>query len=396
MDYFGRDELRELLDYGEAPAVSLYVSTGRTSSRTEENRLRFRAAVEEAEGRISEADGAEDLDLEELFAPARSLLGDETFWRYQSDGFVAFLAPGFFRSYRLASELPNLVVVGPTFHTRPLMEYLQAPDRFWVLGLSQKSVRLWEGAQGALTPVDLSNLPGDLLDALELEFERDNEFVHREKGTASRRSGGRGSGGGWQPVFHGHGVGVDDSEPELEKFFRKVDAALREHLSDEIGPVVLAAVKEYHPLYRSITSLENLSPGGIEGNVLDWGLDRLHGEAWPIARETVREKLDRAVELWENAFKADKGEGDLAAASHLAVQGRVRLLLTERGRRVWGELDTARGRVEILQEGGEDPDPEAVDLLDEIAEIVMRHGGRALTLPPERMPTDTGIAAILW
>jgi hypothetical protein len=36
-----------------------------------------------------------------------------------------------------------------------------------------------------------------------------------------------------------------------------------------------------------------------------------------------------------------------------------------------------------------------VDLVDEIAEIALKHGGRALALTPERMPTDTGIAVVL-
>ena len=396
MDYFGRDELQDLLEHAAAPAISMYVPTHRTSSEAETNRLRFRAAVDEARDRL-QGDGApEDMDLESLLSPADALLRNEDFWRYQADGVAAFAAPDFFRCYRLATELPDLVVVAPTFHTRPLMEYLQAPDRFWVLGLSQKSVRLWEGTHAGLVPVDLSNLPQGLLAALDLEFERDYEFVHREKGTARRRSGGRGSGGGWQPVFHGHGMGVDDSEPELKQFFRKVDSALREYLEDEIGPVVLAAVREYHPLYRGVSSLENLSGSGIEGNVFDWGEDRLHREAWPLARETVLEKIDRALTLWENAFKAEKGERDLASVTHLAVQGRIRLLLTEKGRRIWGRLDMERGKVEILQEGGDDPAPDAVDLLDETAEVVMRHGGRALELPADRMPTETGVAAILW
>lgn len=394
MDYFGREELKELLEAPGGRAVSMYVRTRRTSSEAETNRLRFRAAVDEARDRIS-SDGAE-ADPDGVLDPAVDLLNEEDFWRYQSDGFAAFAAPGFFRTYRLATELPNLVVVGPSFHTRPMMEYLQAPDRYWVLGLSQKSVRLWEGTKSGLTPVDLTNLPRDLLDALEYEFERDNQFLHRRKPTAKRRSGGRGSGGGWTPVFHGHGVGVNDSEPELKQFFRKVDAALHEYLSDEIGPVILAAVKEYHSIYRSVSGLERLSEEGVEGNVLDWSEERVHEAAWPIARRTVLDKIDQALRLWENAFKSGKGERDLASVAHLAVQGRIRLLLSEAGRRFWGHLDETSGDVELLREGGDDPGPEAVDLANAVAEVVIRHGGRTLVLPGDRMPTDTGVAAVLW
>jgi hypothetical protein len=36
-----------------------------------------------------------------------------------------------------------------------------------------------------------------------------------------------------------------------------------------------------------------------------------------------------------------------------------------------------------------------VELLDELAEIVLLKGGAILVVPPDRMPTDTGAAGIL-
>ncbi|MEK6253810.1 MAG: hypothetical protein N2B05_03840, partial [Gemmatimonadales bacterium] len=90
-----------------------------------------------------------------------------------------------------------------------------------------------------------------------------------------------------------------------------------------------------------------------------------------------------------------KTESELATIAHLAVAGRIRLLLTEKGRTVWGRFDTISGDIEIIREGGADPDGEAVDLLDELAEVTIQYGGRALVLPGAKIPTETGIAAIL-
>ena len=127
----------------------------------------------------------------------------------------------------------------------------------------------------------------------------------------------------------------------------------------------------------------------------NWDASRLHDSAWPIVRETVLEKIDGALRLWENAYSNGKGEADLAGVARLAVAGRIRLLLTEHGRNVWGRFDRHTGEMEFIREGGEDPGPEAVDLLDEIAEVVMEKGGRSLILSGERMPVETGVAAIL-
>ena len=390
MDYFGREKLKELLEEPGGTAVSIYLPTSRSGSEAEGDRLRFRAALERArELAAAEEDGAAPSEeLDEL----EPLVRDQEFWRYQADGLAVFAAPGLVRIYRVPTGLPKLVVVGPTFHTRPLIDLLQAPDRYWVLGLGRDEVRLWEGTAQGLTPMDLGALPQSLLDALGFEFERDYEIVHRRKAGPSRGERGR---GGHQPTFHGHGVGHDDSEPELRKYFKRVDRGLRELLSEEIGPVVLAAVQEYHPLYRNVSKLENLAPRGVEASVTDWSPERIHESAWPIAKEAALDKVDEALELWERAYGQGKGEMDLANLARLAIAGRVRLLLTERDRRFWGTLDRGTGELELLREGGEDPGNHAVELLDELAELVIRRGGRALVLSEERMPTDTGAAAVL-
>lgn len=383
MDYFGREELRELLAVPVPPAISIYMPTHRTGAEVEAQPLRFRAAVGEAE-RLLGTDGvAKDVRvvLDELEEMAR----DREFWRHQADGLAVFACAEMRRVYRLAAALPRLVVVGPTFHTRPLLELLQAPDRFWVLSLSRKRVRLWGGDSARLAPVRLEpgSVPTSLEDALGEPASRPSLGFRSPRGHGSVKP------------HHGHGAGKDDSRSELERYFRLVDAGVRELLSDEIGPVVLAAVDYYHPMYRSVSRIENLAPEGIHGNVDAWGAERLHAAAWPVARASVEAKLGQALELWESSFGRGKGEVEIATVGRLAAAGRVRLLLTERGRRIWGALDPGTGAIRVVREDGPDPGLDTVELLDELAEMTLRHGGRALVLPSDRMPTTTGLAAVL-
>lgn len=380
MDHFGRDQLKELFQVTAGPAVSIYMPTHRKGPDVAAQPLRLRAALQQAKGLLS---GSGVAKPESLLTSFEDLVGDEEFWRHQADGLALFASDGLTRLYRLPAAVPDLVVVAPTFHTRPLVEFLQAPERYWVLALSQNEVRLWEGTVSGLTPVNLETVPTNLRSALGFQIEKDRLSMHS--------SGGHGN----KPMFHGHGAGKDDTKSELEQFFRKVDSGVQSLLADEIGPIILAAVDYYHPIYRSISKLENLAPDGIDGNVNDWDPARLHSAAWPIARAGVDRKIDRALELWENSYGRGKVESDLAAAARLAVAGRIRLLLSEKCRNIWGRLDPVTGNVEVMQEGGADPGGDAVDLVDEIAEIALQHGGRALALAPERMPTKTGLAVVL-
>lgn len=382
-------ELRELLEFDGSPTVSIYLSLHGHGRKAEADRLRLRSALDRARDLLSERHPEETWRpmLEDL----EPLASGDALWGEQSGGLVLFLGPGFRRGYRVPRVFEELVVVAPTFHTRPFVEYMASPQRFYVLELSRERVQLWEGSPDALQPVPGDSLPRDLAEALDYEVERDEKIVFRRK----ERDGSHGEHGrgGVMPVFHGHGVGLDDRESEFRAFFRKVDEGLRAFLGGRRSPVILATVEENEALYRSVSELGNLSEDAVNASVRHWSPEELHRAAWPLAESEAARRIVEALDLWEAG--RGKGEGDLANLAHLAVAGRVRLLLTEEGRRIWGTMDRETGRTEVLGEGAEDPGPEAVELLDELTELVLRHGGDVVPLSAERMPTGTGAAGIL-
>jgi len=383
LDSFTRRDLEELLEAARDPSVSIYLPRGGGAPDPDRDRLRFRSALDRAREELG--DGHSLAALEPLSRDAEAWMG--------GGGTAVFHAPGFVRRYRLPVDFPELVVVAPTFHTHPLLEVLQAPDRFWILELGQGQVRLWRGDARSVEPLEASGLPANMESVLGYEYLRGEEIVHR--GVRRGDSGARAQTGGAMGAFSGHGVGDYDREPALKRFFRAVDAALLEEVGSGRGPVILAAVAEHHPLYRSVSRVENLTSRGIEGSIRDWAPDRIHDAAWPIALEAVEARIESALALWERSYGPGKAEADVANLGRLAVAGRVRALLTERGRRIWGTFDRDTGRVEVIREGGDDPGPEAVELLDELSEVVLLKGGSTLVIPGDRMPTDTGAAGIL-
>lgn len=379
MNDFGPENLKELLGEHGSPTTSIYMPVeGGTAA--DADALRFRAAV----GKVRELLESHGNGGRPAILPAlEALQSDREFWLGSAGSLAVFAAEDFLRTYRLTAELGDLTTVGPVFHTQPLVEYLQAPGRYWVLSLSQKDVRLWQGGARGLVRYESRRLPESLADALGQEVEKDRLNYH---------SAGPGS----SPVYHGHGAGKDDAKQELEKFFRVVDGVLVDLLEGSLDPVVLAAVDYLHPIYRSVTRLGgSLAEEGVHGNVRDWDAARLHDAAWPIASRRADAWIEEALGLWEHSYGRGKAESDLATAFRLGVAGRIRALLTERSRLIWGRVDRATGEVDVLGEQGPDPDPAAADLLNELAGLTIRHGGKTLILPAERMPTTTGLAAIL-
>lgn len=386
-------DVEELLEDRESPCLTIYLPTHRPNDQADADRIQFRASLERGRELLAERDDADRLtaELEEVEPLAR----DIGFWRNQADGFALFLAPGLRRAFRLPGDVPELTTVGNAFHLIPLIGRLQDPHRYWVLELGQERVRLWTGDAHGVRRLNPEALPVDLRDALEVEFERDVMMVlTRKERDGSHGDHGR---GGVMPVFHGHGErGPGREERLLRQYCRRLDDALNEVLGESRAPVILAAVEENQAVYRDASRTELLTEEGIEANVQHWSPEEVHEAAWSIAQRQAQKTVDRALEIWERAGGGGKAESDLANLSHLAAQGRIRLLMVEKGRRAWGRRDPGTGDVEFAREGGEDPDAESVEILDAVARSVLRHGGTVLPLSPDRMPVGSGAAGVLW
>jgi hypothetical protein len=73
-----------------------------------------------------------------------------------------------------------------------------------------------------------------------------------------------------------------------------------------------------------------------------------------------------------------------------AAFARVGTLLVDADKHIGGRIDLTNGRVEYGDMARADFD----DLLDDIAERVMKTGGQVLVMPADQMPTQSGVAAI--
>lgn len=127
----------------------------------------------------------------------------------------------------------------------------------------------------------------------------------------------------------------------------------------------------------------SVNPDSMDG-------DALRKAVWGALEPRYLARLRALCEAFGNAQADHKGTSDLSDAARAAVQGRVRTLLVEDGRVRAGRIDGATGAIE--------PDAldhsEVGDMLDDLAEIVLRTGGEVVIVPEERMPSTTGLAAV--
>ncbi|HUG52656.1 MAG TPA: hypothetical protein VMR21_03615 [Vicinamibacteria bacterium] len=374
MTLFAREHLERLLAPHARPCLSLFMPTHRHRPGTEQDPIRFRNALKRAEGLL--ADRLAPAELRALLDPVTALSASE-FWRHQRDGLAVFRSPDLAEHYRLPMALPELVVVADSFHVKPLLRFLQANRRYYVLALSQNRVTLYEGTPEAVSPVDAPGVPASLEEFL---GEKPEAFLNL-------RTAGPGA-----ALFHGHGAAEASRKEDLARFFRAVDRALWPTLREERAPLVLTGVGYHFPIYQEVSRYAPLLEQGVEGNVDASPPEEIHARVWPVVREAFRAREEEALEAHARAASRGLASTDLDLIGRMAVHGRVRQLLLAEGAHVWGALDPDSGAI-ARRPGQQDSRDD--DVLDDLAEAVLARGGEVLMLAPERLPGGGPAAAVL-
>jgi len=379
MDALENDYPSVLLAVHAPPCLSLYQPTHRHHPESQQDSIRFRNLVKGIETSLRQKYATRD--TRPLLAPFHALADNREFWNHTFDGLAVLATSEMFKVYRLQRSVAELGVVADSFHIKPLIRILQSADRYQILGLTRRNVRLYEGNRDVVDEIDLaSEIPRTSDDALA-----------RDPDAPERRNRVYGPALPGATTSHGTAVKEDGLASDTERFFRTIDRAVLEHHSRPTGmPLLLAALPEHHHLFRAMSRNPFLAGEAIDTNPDALSLDALRERAWQLMLPHYLRRLGGLIERFGSAKPNGLGEEDLAQIAAAAAAGRVATVLIEADREIPGHFDPATGAITF---DGLDS-PETDDLLDDIGVCVLKTAGEVVIVPAERMPTQTGIAAI--
>lgn len=387
MPLLSTEELKTLVTQPEGLCVSIFMPTHTAGSQIKQDPIRFKNLMGKAEAQLVEQ-GMRSADAQEMLKSAQELDRDH-FWRHQNQGLALFIAPNFFRYYRLPLDFEELVVVGEQFHLKPLMPLLTGDGRFYILALSQKKVRLLVGGRDRIReiqPEEVDNLPESLMSVLQYEdSENQTQFM------SSQTYSPGGLPGSDPGTLHGRGVD-EDHENQIVRFLSKVNKGIREFLQDETVPLVLAGVDYLLPIYKRVNSYPHLLEEGITGNPDLSKPEELHTQAWAIVQPTFqqaeKEAIDRFREFSGN--NQEQASDALKEVVQAAYNRRIDSLFVALDHQQWGSFDPQSNTVQLHEQhqAGDQ------DLLDLAAVYTVLNGGTVFAVEPERVPAQSPIAAV--
>jgi hypothetical protein len=371
-------ELQWLVGQQQPPCVSIYLPTHRHRPGTEQDPIRFKNLVSEAARLLREKHRSQDVGW--FLAPIEAFSTSE-FWRYQEDGLAVFCCPGTCVHYRLPVSVPGIAVVSNSFHTKPLVGYLNSNRHYFVLSLSKREVQLYEGSPYGLGRIELQSFSQELRDAM-----RESQAKHFLPDVAddeAMASANR------QDRRIGHG----EKKKEILKYFRAIDRALWPILREERSPLVLAAVGYFHPLFREACHYPYLLDEGIEGSVTRMSLESLREAAWQLVSFYEADLEGALLERYESALKSGRASNQLSDIAKAAAHGRIQILLHDAGKIIWGRLDRDTGNIAI-HEHQEQQDAEDADMIDELCEMTLLKGGEIFEISSGDLLKNSPLGAI--
>lgn len=331
--------LAQLQRLSAYPSVTVLAPTTAADPMRDEDVKRLLALVADADRRLV---GDVDDDIRLAVVDRLRALVDEAALQPATRAVALCASPEHHAVVHLGRDVRPRVVVDDTFATRDMVADLNRTAVFRVLTVSDRKARLFVGDRARLAEVRDDRWP----------------LVRDELDTPT----------GW---------------------VRAMIDAISEECGDQELPTVLAGV---HRTVRAVRPRLPIEPIAVLGGGHDrTGWAELHRLVWPVVVDWMRRDGDRAMAQLDAARGARRFAGGIDEVWSLAADGRVQLLVVEE------DYDLAAS----IEDGQITPatDPEAPgvvdDLVDELIEAVLRHGGEAVMVPSGTLAAHDRVAAAL-
>jgi hypothetical protein len=191
-------------------------------------------------------------------------------------------------------------------------------------------------------------------------------------------------------MFHGHGVGTDDTKDNILRYCQQIDRGLHEALKDEQTPLVFAGVDYLLSIYKEANTYPVLMDQGIEGNPEGLSEAELHERAWSVVQPYFEKEQQEALAQYRERIGTGKGSHDVKEIIPASSFGRVEVLFCAIGIQQWGRFDPDKGSI-VLRDRKQPGDE---DLFDFAAVQTLLHGGTVYGMEPEAMPDGAPLAAL--
>jgi hypothetical protein len=314
-----------------------------------------------------------------LLEPVRELARTTETQGVWSNGLIVFRSPDIFRYFFLHQPVPELHAVEERFQIRPLLSALAREQRFHLLGLSRRDVRLFHCTQHRIEHASIRRVMSQNFRVWLATRKPDHALENRAAAGPSV--------GSMKAVSFGTNTDREREDEYLAHFFKEIDNGVNALLRDDTAPLLLAGTEDQIAIYHRVSTHPRLLDEYVHGSPHGLSERELHRRSMDIAMRLCSLPLQSAIAEFEK--QRDKGPVSLDAQSVIksAWEGGVADLFLSQRAEFIGRWNEQTYQVESGSPGE--------DLLNAAALQTVLHGGQAFGLDAEDMPEKHEVAAVL-
>lgn len=370
-----RDTILELIEKAGNPSISIFMPTHEMGEDVQQDPIRFKNLLKEAEDKLKKAEVSQT-KIDELLEGPRKLLERSRFWQQADKGLAVFVTEDMFEYYRVPLKFNEQVMVENHFLITPLIPMITLDGTYTILCLSQQEVRLLRCTRDRVNRLEFEEAP--------ISMEEFQKFDVYEKNLSSA-SGAAGD----KSMFHGWGdAGIDNKI--LENYLRRIESEVTSRLRKIRDPLILAGVDEVVAKYKSYNDYSRLMDGAITTNPDPLSDEEVRRRGWEVIESYFLEDMYKDMERYGDLIGSDKQSDNLTQIVEAAYYGKIDSLFVPIGEQSWGRFDEERDTVHhsAEQQNGHH------DLINAAAIKTLTQGGNVYALEKDKMPQNAAIAAI--
>jgi hypothetical protein len=317
--------------------------------------------------------------VDTLLEPLRELAATAETVGLWSKQMIVFRSPDVFRYFLLHGPVQEMQVVQERFQVRPLLSALTREQRFHLLGLSRRHIRLFHCTQHRVEEVNIHRVVPQNLRVWLNTRKPDHVLDNRANAGPSV--------GTMKGVVFGTNTDREREDEYLAHFFKEVDKGINSLLRGDTAPLLLAGIEDEVTIYRRVSTHPRLLDKYVHGSPDALNDGELRRRAMGVVMGLCSEPLQKALADFEK--QRDRGRVSLEPLHVIksAWEGRVADLFMSETAEVTGKWNDEAHGVESGRFGE--------DLLNAAALQTVLHGGRAFMLEVKDMPVPHDVAAVL-
>jgi hypothetical protein len=295
-------------------------------------------------------------------------------YNHNSDGLGVFISKNVQMVMRFPFPVREKVMVGDNFEIRDVVYMIKYDVPYYVLMLSEKRVRLFQGQGNGLSEIKVERLP--------FEYRETYEYSTPSRGSSTLNAQMRSFEHDKSTLEH---VRISD-------FFRAADGILAEYLVPGDILVLIGAEKSLS-LFEQTTDHKEHIIAKVQGNYDHQSLSDLHRLVNEPIGNYRRKQWTDAVESFKERVGEGLGVTGIQDIWTVVQEGRGRTLLVEKDLKIPGFVEHNNGHFLELRPPDETHDvlPDAVD---ELIEKVLTTGGDVLFTDNNALSAYHGMALI--